>query len=150
MKTEKSMKQKVKNKRAVFSLTFGLLAGLLVGPAASANSLTASLQASGVAIGSVAVGSAHLIEGGAKILAVSASVVGESVHLVLRDLSTGLQTSMTIVGRGVQSSLTWTGEILTPVAMASGTLLMGASEVVAFVPHAVFSPLFHAEPYEGQ
>lgn len=126
---------------------FSLIGALTVSQVTWADSATASIEGSSVAIGSVIMGSALIVGGGVELLVVSATAVGEGVHLVLKDVSTGVETSLNIAGQGMHESLTWTGKTLKSTTIASGTMLILASQVVAFVPHAAFTSLFHAKPY---
>lgn len=124
---------------------------------ATANSLTQVSEASGVALshivdGSVAIlrGSGTLIEGGSQLVVASATAVGDSTVVVLKNVSTGAEVVLQASGEGLATLSQMTGRALEAIVTAAGTIIAEGTKVVLFIPVKTAGALFEAAAYTRQ
>lgn len=125
--------------------------------AASANSLTRASQASATAIGHIVNGSATILrgsgtvlQGGSELVVASATMVGDSVVVILKGASTGAEIVLEATGEGLQKLSQFTGRTLSSVVTSAGTILVEGTKVVLFIPRKTATALFEASRFEGQ
>lgn len=124
---------------------------------ATANSLTQVSEASGVALshivdGSVTIlrGSGTLIEGGSQLVVASATAVGDSTVVVLKNVSTGAEVVLQASGEGLATLSQMTGRALEAIVTAAGTIIAEGTKVVLFIPVKTAGALFEAAAYTRQ
>ncbi len=123
---------------------------------AAANSLTRASQASASALshivdGSVKIlrGSGTILQGGSELVVASATVVGESVVVVLKTASGGAEVVLEATGEGLQTLSRLMGHSLQAITTSAGTILAEGSKVVLFVPTQTAGNLFEASNFVG-
>lgn len=124
---------------------------------ATANSLTRASEASGAALshivdGSVTIlrGSGTVIEGGSQLVVASATAVGDSTIVVLKNVSTGAEVVLQASGEGLATLSQMTGRALEAIVTAAGTIIAEGTKVVLFIPAKTAGALFEAAAYTRQ
>lgn len=124
---------------------------------ATANSLTRASEASGAALshivdGSVTIlrGSGTVIEGGSQLVVASATAVGDSTVVVLKNVSTGAEIALQASGQGLATLSQLTGRALEAIVTTAGTIIAEGTKVVLFVPAKTAGALFEAAAYTGR
>lgn len=125
---------------------FGAMA---VTQAAHADSLTASLQGSGTAIGHILEGSGTILQGSTEFVIASVETVGDSTHIVLKGVSDGTEVSLNVSGDIVAGLAEGVGQAVQAIGTSAGTILASAGEVLMFIPNATVQALFHNTRYGG-
>lgn len=124
------------------------------GDAPSALSTLSALPVASVVVAGVGASSASasvaalpvaLSVGGAVLIVQSVEVSGRITLCVLERASDGARVSLEIASRGIERSALSVGQSVTVSALASGTLLSAAGEVIAFLPNALGRALLHDE-----
>lgn len=95
-------------------------------------------------------GSAMLVGGSLSILAgaglavvASVTVVGESVVIVLEGASAAASATIRMSGQALRGVSVVAGTAVSVVAIATGTVLITAGKVIAFIPNEMGKALLH-------
>jgi len=124
-----------------------LASTLAVASSAHADSVTASLEGSGSAIGTMIEGSGTIFEGGSQFFVVSVKFVDDSAIAVLKGVSTGVEVSLNVTGDVVSGLSKATGKVLETTFSTAGTIFSASGEVVFFVPKTTAESLFYSARY---
>jgi hypothetical protein len=134
-----------------------LSAGLLLNGAARAASpsevsaglsvLPVAVSVVGVSLGSREVGamSAHAFAASGQLVVKGVEASAKGTVYTLERVSDGAKASVEVSGRAAGTASTVVGKAVTVTAMASGTLLSAAGEVIAFIPNEIGKALLHNE-----
>ena len=125
-----------------------LLAGLAAGPALAQNASTASANSSAalsMATASLVAGSAATLATASQLTVAAMEVVGESVVMVLKDVSKGVEVSVQASAKVAGNASLAVGSVITVTASAAGWSLYQAGRLIAFIPNEVGRSLIHHE-----
>ena len=141
-------------RRQIFSSMAGATALVLAPITALAWSETASARLSGTvseaSVLSVQEGSGQILAGGvlaleglSELAVTSVTVAGEGAVVVLEGLSSAGRVSVSVAVDAAAALGIAAGDVIRLAATTSGTLLVAAGEVLAFVPDAAGRHLMH-------
>lgn len=117
-----------------------------VAPAFAQDSLAQSAAASRASLaasGMIVAGSAELIRAGALLVVASVTPIANASVIVLRDVATGLETSVRVASRAAGTASVAVGESVRVVAEAAGCSLVAGGRLIAFVPNEVGRALIY-------
>lgn len=125
----------------------GWLGSLAVGFAPQAKAgpseLTRASDASGAGSVTVLKGSVLALVGAGVLVVSSVEVVADGVIVVLHGASTAAEVSIKVSGKAAAGASQALGKTVQVSALASGTMLVLAGQVLAFVPNEVGKALLH-------
>lgn len=91
----------------------------------------------------VAGGSLAILAGAGTAFVASVETVGESTLIVLEGASEAARCSIRLSGNAARNASIAAGASVNVVALASGTMLVAAGKVVAFIPNEAGKALIH-------
>lgn len=97
------------------------------------------------AIGSVYVvdGSLETVRGSANTVVEGVQRVGQTVHVVLKNLGDGSRTTLRLSGQAAGNLSLGVGQSVVVTATASGHVLSAAGAIIAFLPNELGKSLLH-------